>query len=496
MLWLDIAIAFSCGGGGLVCGWIMHAIGGFGNYRLVKQAAASISQPEVHDEVSQERVSEVADRLKEYAVSMAADVDAHQTKVQAVNNSLIECSDASPEAVAKAVNQLIEANEAMQMQLQQAQDQIHEQSVQIESAERRAFTDAMTRIPNRGAFDKHLKHRHSLGPIQAGTLALLDVDHFKKFNDVYGHRAGDEVLKVVASILHSRLQSFGLVARYGGEEFAVILDDCPIEEAKKHVDVVRAAIGERDIQFEDKRLRVTASGGVAELMHGETIEEWLQRADDGLYQSKEAGRNCGHWMEGTTAHLIEIAPDTNVSATSASTAHASDDETASNEAGDESAETKKADANAFAYLPDSETLGIAFSEIRGRTQSAVSIYVMAIQCADDASDSAMRSLLQVVRASMRSVDRIGCDDNSTLLICMPSVDQATALERGRQICRSAQAIGFGKDESGEHQVSVGIVEAAPNEKFAHAVSRATDTAQQCRTDEESPVCLSGFETAV
>ncbi len=313
-MWLDLAIAMSCGGGGLVCGWIMHAIGGFGNHTLVKQAAASINHGEVKGKPTDERIAEVADRLKSYAVSMAADVDAHQSKVQAVNNSLIASGETSPEAVFKAVNQLIAANEAMQTQLQQAQNQIHEQAEQIESAEQRATTDALTRVPNRGAFDKHLEHRHSMGPGKAGTLALLDVDHFKKFNDVYGHRAGDEVLRVVAKILHVRLQGYGLVARYGGEEFVVILDGYSVDQAKDLIEEARIAITEREIIFEDKRLRVSASAGVAELVEPESIEQWLQRADDAMYQSKEAGRDCAHWMNGTDPIRIELGKPIDVAA--------------------------------------------------------------------------------------------------------------------------------------------------------------------------------------
>ena len=110
-------------------------------------------------------------------------------------------------------------------------DRIQQQTMQIESAERRAETDALTQVPNRRAFDAYLKCVVTQrGPGAAGTLALLDVDLFKQFNDVYGHRAGDEVLRVVANVLHSHLQPFGLVARFGGEEFAIILDECPISE--------------------------------------------------------------------------------------------------------------------------------------------------------------------------------------------------------------------------------------------------------------------------
>ena len=102
---------------------------------------------------------------------------------------------------------------------------------------------------------------------------MLDVDHFKKFNDVYGHRAGDEVLRVVAGMLHSRLNKHGLVARYGGEEFAIILDGLNVEMASQLVESARKAISKREIIFEGTRLRVTASVGVAELETTETIEK-------------------------------------------------------------------------------------------------------------------------------------------------------------------------------------------------------------------------------
>ncbi len=514
----------------------MHAIGGFGNHTLVKQATASITQGEdLRKEPGQERISAVAQRLQAYALSMAADVDAHQTTVQAVNNTLIESDDASPELVIQAVGQLIEANELMQTQLQQAQDRIHEQAVQIESAERRAETDALTRVPNRRAFDNHFGKRQRLGASQAGTLALLDVDHFKQFNDLYGHRAGDEVLRIVANVLHTRLHSYGLVSRFGGEEFAVILDGCPIDQATQLIESARIAIGERDIQFEDKRLRVAASAGVAELIDGESIEDWLQRADDAMYRSKEAGRNCGHWMDGVNPVRIELADPEGTAESrrtfdggngaggglqgsspmagsgpqeqqataetrSATTRNGQDAVTAaeshSGSGTVETAAAAKSASSAFAYLPDRETLGVSFAEIRGRTQASVSIFVAALVCDPSIGNAAMRSLLQIVRATMRSVDRIGCDDDSTLLICMPSVDAATASDRSRQICRSAEAIGLGVKPSGEHQVSVGIAEAGPEEDFSGVVSRAIGLARNCRSSDSNPVCLEGQEALV
>lgn len=473
---LDIAIALSCAGSGVVCGWIMHALGGTSNETLVKQAAAKVggtttASPEKPSGPTEERIAVVAERLQEHAAAMAADVDAHQTKVQAVNNTLVH-GDSSPESVLEAVNQLIAANQVMQSQLQDAQDRIHEQSAQLESAERRAFTDALTRIPNRGAFDAHIAEQHAKGPGKAGTLALLDVDHFKKFNDLHGHLAGDEVLRVVAGVLNARLKPHGLVARYGGEEFVVLLDS-PIDEAKDVVEAARVAIGDREIEFEDKRLHVTASVGVAELLVDESIEEWIARADSGLYFSKESGRDCGHWMDNEDPMRIELAV----------------------QPGQKVEEIDPDDMGAFTGLPTKQDLTEEYEEILERTQSTVSIFVMAIACTTEAPDSTMRSLLQIVRATLRSVDRIGCEDRNTLLVCMPSVDEETAYQRSMQICRSAQTIGLTSQGAGENPVAVGVAKSADEEQFPNTISRALHLSKVASNEGAEPVCVEGRETS-
>ena len=215
-MWFDVAITLSCAGCGLVCGWIMCAVIGFDtdHYHEAIEKRANNGQG---DEISAEQLSQVASRLREFATTMVENVDAHKTRVQAVSEELQEAGDPSSEVVFAAVTQLIHSNESMHNQLQSAKDRIQQQTMQIESAERRAETDALTQVPNRRAFDAYLKRRHAEGPGAAGTLALLDVDLFKQFNDVYGHRAGDEVLRVVANVLHSHLQPYGLVARFGGK---------------------------------------------------------------------------------------------------------------------------------------------------------------------------------------------------------------------------------------------------------------------------------------
>jgi diguanylate cyclase len=481
-MWLDLIIAITCGGAGLVCGWIMHSMGsgnaasstGNTNVNAIKEIA-------VPTEFPPEQLSEVAEHLRAYAYSMAADVDAHQSTVQAVSNQLTEQKEGSTDAVVHAINQLIEANERMQAQLHSAQERIHEQAVQIESAERRAETDALTRVPNRGAFDKHLSRQFALGPGSAGTLALLDVDHFKKFNDTYGHRAGDEVLRVVAGILHSRLHQYGIVARFGGEEFAMVLDGMSIHEAKDLVDEARAAIGLREISFEGNKLRVTASAGVAELTVGEAADHWLQRADEGLYRSKEVGRDCGHWMKGNTAIKIERS-------------------VATNGLGQPSGSPRAANGNAapankmIGNLPGRAEIGEAFIEVRDRTQSTASMFVMAIRCHGNANAVAMRSLMQIVKATLRSVDRLGCEDEATFLVFMPSIDEKTAHARGQQICQSAKGIGVGKADGITNPVTIGVSQVHANESFDDVATRCVDLVVDAADDDEHPVRISDGAT--
>jgi len=415
---------------------------------------------------------------------MAASVDAHQSKMQAVNNSLIENDQASAEDVLGVVNELIEANKTMQRQLNDAQNRIHEQSLKLESAERRAQTDSLTRIPNRRAFDTEMARQVAKGGSHISTLAMLDVDHFKKFNDHYGHIAGDEVLRVVAGLIHSRLNQYGLVARYGGEEFAIILDGKSESEVKQLIEQTRIAINNRETEFENKSLRVSASLGIAQFNGTETIEQWIQRADVGLYTSKEAGRNCTHWMDEHEAILITKPGDPTLSSSGSDS---------TNEASvlDSFGTTDSVDVQeipeCFADLATQAVLSEEFKAQRDGLQSDVDVRVMVIRNHDSLNESSIDSLLPVVRSTLRSVDRIGYANASTLLICMPSVTEEIARDRGIQICRSAATIGMATGGGCERPVTVGIASADSDEGLDIAVKRAISLANEAKETEKEPV---------
>lgn len=146
-----------------------------------------------------------------------------------------------------------------------------------------AHTDALTGLPNRRAWDDELS-REMARAGRSGTrlcAALLDLDHFKDFNDDNGHQAGDDHLRAVAIAWQGRLRSTDFVARYGGEEFALILSGTTLAQAIEVVEVLRGAVPTGQ----------TVSGGVAEWDGSESGAELLSRADRALYDAKRSGRD-------------------------------------------------------------------------------------------------------------------------------------------------------------------------------------------------------------
>ncbi len=185
----------------------------------------------------------------------------------------------------RTLKQLIDDKEDLTRQLQAANQELSQL----------AATDALTALPNRRALEEALS-RDIARSTRAGvamSVVMIDVDHFKKFNDVYGHALGDEVLRMVGATLKSTAREGDVPARYGGEEFCVVFPGTPEEGAMLAAERIRAAIEGATVPSEKGDLKVTASLGVATRPPGgrETKEDLLRRADQALYVAKEAGRN-------------------------------------------------------------------------------------------------------------------------------------------------------------------------------------------------------------
>ena len=258
--------------------------------------------------VAFERESEQSAAMGEFTHSVSSQMERLQNSVETsgdLDQLKVEVRD-HLEHIQAALQQYRQTEQkyadegSLTQQLKALVDRVH--SVESESkktkelleAERyRATHDPLTDLPNREAYNERVFHElqrfkrygHPL------TMAVCDVDHFKRINDNYGHQAGDTVLKLLARILSTRLRKVDMVARYGGEEFVIILPETPAESALQVLDKIRATIGKSAFRFKDEPVNITISFGLTAFVAEDTVETAFARADEALYKAKGEGRN-------------------------------------------------------------------------------------------------------------------------------------------------------------------------------------------------------------
>ena len=199
-------------------------------------------------------------------------------------------------SLAAATLDMATHNKHLNEQLQRSGREIETLRTSLESVRVESLTDSLTGLANRRMFDETMRMRMEEARAQRNELCLLlcDIDHFKRFNDTWGHHTGDQILRFLASALQAHARPDFLIARYGGEEFAMIMPRVSARLAAQTAESLRAAI-------QAKRLRrrstnedlgqVTVSLGIARLQPGDTLQGLVERADACLYASKRNGRN-------------------------------------------------------------------------------------------------------------------------------------------------------------------------------------------------------------
>jgi diguanylate cyclase len=159
-----------------------------------------------------------------------------------------------------------------------------------------ALTDGLTGLANRKMFDETLRMRVREATAQRFDLCLVmcDIDHFKRFNDTWGHQTGDQIIRFIASSLQRHCQADHLVARYGGEEFAIVMPRTRLAAARAICESIRAAIEGKKLlrkSTNENLGKITVSMGAAQYRAAESLHDLIERADTCLYASKRSGRN-------------------------------------------------------------------------------------------------------------------------------------------------------------------------------------------------------------
>ncbi len=184
----------------------------------------------------------------------------------------------------------------LQDRMQESQDEIAQLRENLELSKKAALTDGLTGLANRRSFDETLTTMSEAARAEGTSLALViaDVDHFKNFNDVYGHQMGDQVLRLVGQTLKNGTKGRDVAARYSGEEFALILLETNLKGAAAVAENLRQTLASRKIAKKgaaETITSVTMSFGVTEYLFGESLEQFIARADAHLYFAKQSGRN-------------------------------------------------------------------------------------------------------------------------------------------------------------------------------------------------------------
>ncbi|GAB5503253.1 MAG: GGDEF domain-containing protein [Pyruvatibacter sp.] len=257
-------------------------------------------------------ILEMGGKLEDELSGVMAMLESATKDTGAYGDSLSDVSAAldterSPAEVRVLMETLVTATRTMETRSKQLEERLHESKAEVsqlrtnmEEIRTEALTDQLTGLPNRRNFDDSVAASMEKAAEEGTpfTLILGDIDHFKKFNDTYGHQTGDQVLKLVAQCMRHHVKDPLKPARYGGEEFALILPDIELTAGVKLADEVRRTIESKELVKKstgENLGAVTMSFGAALFEPGESISDLIKRADACLYSAKHAGRNQVKW---------------------------------------------------------------------------------------------------------------------------------------------------------------------------------------------------------
>jgi diguanylate cyclase len=256
-----------------------------------------------------DEIRDAGAQLSRELKSVAAAISTAQKSQKAYGQTLagaaegIDLANPEPPAIRRLVETLTAATEKVQKvnstlehRLQASTREVNKLREHLEQVRRDAMTDALTSLANRKAFDEQIARACAEADAAGHPLAVavVDIDHFKRFNDTWGHQTGDQVLRYVASVMGRYGGPPRLAARYGGEEFSMLFPGESAAVVEVAMNTIREEIASRILRrrsTNEELGAVTISVGVAQRRKDETPQSLLERADEALYASKRAGRN-------------------------------------------------------------------------------------------------------------------------------------------------------------------------------------------------------------
>lgn len=279
------------------------------NEELTQEKCFDLHQRFLTERSQQKRIetagNQIQKTIKDLAV-MVADVKQSTTDYNIALSNVTQrlSGETDVDQINALIHQAIENTNKMSAQNLELEKRLEESMLKmlemehdLEAIKKEAFTDSLTNVSNRKAFDTELKRLAEAvnsGEMEPFSMIFIDIDKFKDFNDMFGHQVGDQVLKLVAKALVDGVKGRDTATRYGGEEFAILLPETPIQGSMRVANSLCKAIADKEVINRltgEPLARITISGGVAEFVPGETIHDFIHRADRALYKAKKNGRN-------------------------------------------------------------------------------------------------------------------------------------------------------------------------------------------------------------
>ena len=252
------------------------------------------------DEVGSQVKNEI-DQLMAMIDAVAGTASSYSESLAGATEQLVHSKDRDGlrtivETLVQTTKTMERSNKQLEERLHASKQEINDLQVSLEAVRTESLTDPLTQLANRKFFDITLAKAIAEATGQNDPLSLLltDIDHFKSFNDTYGHLTGDQVLRLVAMSVKHNVKGKDTAARYGGEEFAVVLPNTNLRAAMTVADHIRCAVMSKELMKRstgEHLGHVTISIGVATLQSGDTAQMLIERADACLYAAKRAGRN-------------------------------------------------------------------------------------------------------------------------------------------------------------------------------------------------------------
>lgn len=276
--------------------------------KITLEQCQEIHQRFLSDDDQSEEVRKVGDKIHETIRDVTGAVSNVKNAASKYNDTLSGVTEQLSDTMSKEeienvlrdvvsnTQDMISQNQTLEEKLSMSSQAMEELQHDLEIARREALTDGLTNLANRKAFDAEIARvaEDADKNDQTFSLLMMDIDHFKDFNDNYGHQVGDQVLRLVAKTLKDGVKGRDFAARYGGEEFMILLPDTNLPAAAKVADSLRLAVASKEIvnrNTGDTLGRITLSGGAAQYYPAEKIEDLIERADGALYTAKRNGRN-------------------------------------------------------------------------------------------------------------------------------------------------------------------------------------------------------------